>query len=137
MVDLVKKAIVSYGLLNKGESVTVAISGGADSVALLLALLELKNEFSLNIYAAHLNHCLRGEEADRDEQFVRDICEELNVPLFCEKADVKAYAKKEKLSIELAAREVRYAFLERVEQEKPNKIIFLGSTFKYSGITNS
>ncbi len=114
MVDLVKKAIVSYGLLNKCESVTVALSGGADSVALLLALLELKNELSLSIYAAHLNHCLRGEEADRDEQFVRDICEELNIPLFCEKADVKAYAKKKKLSIELAAREVRYAFLERV-----------------------
>lgn len=118
MVDLVRKAILKYSLLENGDSVTVALSGGADSVALLLALLELKDEFALKISAAHLNHGLRGDEADRDEQFVRQLCEKLNVPLFCEKADVKSVAQNEKQSIELAAREVRYSFLERVSVGK-------------------
>ena len=118
MVDLVRKAILNYSLLNNGDSVTVALSGGADSVALLLALLELKDEFSLKISAAHLNHGLRGDEADRDELFVCELCDKLNVPLFCEKADVKSFAKAEKLSIELAARKVRYSFLERVSVGK-------------------
>ena len=71
MVDLVRKAILKYSLLENGDSVTVALSGGADSVALLLALLELKDEFALKISAAHLNHGLRGDEADRDERLDR------------------------------------------------------------------
>ena len=77
---------------------------------MVLALIELKDEFALKISAAHLNHGLRGDEADRDEQFVHELCEKLNVPLFCEKADVKSVAQNEKQSIELAAREVRYSF---------------------------
>ena len=77
-------------MLEGVKDVTVALSGGADSVALLSVMLKIRDEFGFTLSAAHLNHCLRGEEADRDERFVRELCERLNVPLFCEKADVKA-----------------------------------------------
>jgi tRNA(Ile)-lysidine synthase len=90
------------------------LSGGADSVTLLSVLLGLKQELGINVSAAHLNHCLRGEESDRDEQFVRELCNRLDVPLVYERADVKGFAERESLSIELAARKIRYEFLERV-----------------------
>lgn len=114
MLDSVKSTIERYDMLCDGASVTVALSGGADSVALLHCLLSLREELKISVSAAHLNHCLRGAESDRDEQFVRDLCQRLGVPLMCEKADVLAVAKSEGLSIELAARRVRYEFLERV-----------------------
>lgn len=112
MRDKVKDLLLSEGV-ERGTDITVALSGGADSVSLLLALCELKDELGLKIHAAHLNHCLRGDEADADEQFCRELCDELGVPFVSEKADVKAVAKSGRMSIELAARQVRYEFLER------------------------
>lgn len=114
MLDSVKSAVRRYNMLYAGASVTVALSGGADSVALLHCLLSLRDEFDITVSAAHLNHCLRGEESDRDEQFVRELCQSLNVQLACERADVLSVSENEGLSIELAARKVRYEFLERV-----------------------
>ncbi len=116
MLQCVKESIRQYDMLKGVTEVTVALSGGADSVALLSAMLELKQEFGFSVSAAHLNHCLRGEESDRDEQFVRKLCESLKVPLFCERADVLSVAKRDGLSIELAARNVRYDFLRRVSK---------------------
>lgn len=114
MLNSVKNAIKRYNMINGETEITVALSGGADSVALLLCLLELKDDLNINISAAHLNHCLRGQESDRDEQFVRDLCKKSNVPLTVEKADVKGEASKTHESIELCARRIRYEFLERV-----------------------
>lgn len=114
MLNSVKNAIKRYNMINGETEVTVALSGGADSVALLLCLLELKDDLNINISAAHLNHCLRGGESDRDEQFVRDLCKKLNVPLTVEKADVKGEAAQSHESIELCARRIRYEFLKRV-----------------------
>ena len=114
MVESVKKTILRHNMFKSVDSVTVALSGGADSVALLSVLCALSDELGVKVYAAHLNHCLRGAESDRDEAFVREICHKLNIPLFCEKADVLKFAEQNGLSIELAAREVRYSFLERV-----------------------
>ncbi len=114
MLASVKSAVKRHNMLVEGASVTVALSGGADSVALLNCLLSLRDELHITVSAAHLNHCLRGLESDRDEQFVRDLCQKLNVPLMCEKADVMSVAKSQGLSIEFAARKVRYEFLERV-----------------------
>lgn len=114
MLNSVKNAIKRYNMINGEPEITVALSGGADSVALLLCLLELKDDLNINISAAHLNHSLRGEESDRDEQFVRELCKKLNVPLTVEKADVKGQSIESHESIELCARRVRYAFLERV-----------------------
>ncbi|MBR3961309.1 MAG: tRNA lysidine(34) synthetase TilS [Clostridia bacterium] len=114
MKNNVKKTIAEHRLFENASRVTVALSGGADSVSLLHVLLELKEEVDIELCAAHLNHQLRGYEADRDENFVRELCEKLGVPLFCERADIKAESKKTGESIELAARRVRYEFLERV-----------------------
>ena len=69
MESLVLKAIERYSLIDKSHNVTVALSGGADSVSLLNVLVSLKDKLNINVSAAHLNHMIRGEEADRDEKF--------------------------------------------------------------------
>lgn len=101
-------------MLCSGETVTVAFSGGADSTALLVLLKDIAPQYHLNLQAAHLNHCLRGEESLRDEDFARDFCQKLSVPFFCERADIAAISEKSGESIETAARNIRYAFLRRV-----------------------
>ncbi len=114
MKDLVLKAISQFSLIDKGDTVTVAFSGGADSVALLYILFSLKDKLGISVNAAHFNHSIRGEEADRDQRFVQDFCMSHGIELFCEKANVPEYAKENQLSLELAARELRYDFLQRV-----------------------
>jgi tRNA(Ile)-lysidine synthase len=111
MINKVLDAIKKFSLLQKGDDVTVALSGGADSVSLLYALLSIKDELGITVNAAHLNHLIRGEEAERDQNFVTDLCEKLGVTLFCEKSDVPKIAKENGISLELAARQVRYEFL--------------------------
>ena len=91
----------------------VALSGGADSVALLLGLLHLGQP----LVAAHCNFHLRGEESDADENFVRQLCEGREVKLYVEHFDTEAYAKQQRISIEMAARELRYDFFERLRQQ--------------------
>ena len=108
MLKKVSAAVHDYGMFEESQNVTVALSGGADSVALLYCLLELKDEFSLNISAVHLNHMLRGEEADRDERFVTDLCKTLCVPLTVKRVDINAAARLSGESIELTARRIRY-----------------------------
>ena len=114
MESLVLKAIERYSLIDKSHNVTVALSGGADSVSLLNVLVSLKDKLNINVSAAHLNHMIRGEEADRDEKFAKICCEKLGVPFLCERIDVPAYAREHRLSLEAAARDVRYSFLRRV-----------------------
>ena len=118
MKNIILKAQSSFILFSKGDIVTVALSGGADSVALLHSLFSLENELGITVNAAHLNHSIRGEEADRDEKFVKDFCESLGITLFCEKLDVPQYASDNHISLELAARELRYGFLNRVAKGK-------------------
>lgn len=96
-----------YHLIQPGDTVTCAVSGGADSVALLWAMYLLKEEWNLTVNAAHFNHHLRGEESDRDEAFVRDFCEGYGIPLFVGSAEVKPGKK----GLEAAARDARYAYL--------------------------
>ena len=118
MKDIILNTINRFSLIEKGDTVTVALSGGADSVALLHALYNLKNELNITINAAHLNHSIRGEEAERDALFVKTFCANIGVELYYEKYDVPKYAKEKGISIELAAREVRYEFLQRVAAGK-------------------
>ena len=100
-----------------GLRVICAVSGGADSVYLLHKCCELRAAKGLSVCAAHYNHCLRGEESERDERFVRSLCEELGVELKAGRGDVAAYARENKLGIEEAARRLRYEFLERAADE--------------------
>jgi len=118
MIDKIIDAVNKFDLLNDANAITVALSGGADSISLLVALNSLKECYGYNLYAAHFNHGIRGEEADRDENFVKDFCKKIGVTLFCEKGDVPSFAKDNNLSIETAARELRYEFLYRVSVGK-------------------
>ena len=114
----VRRFIDENALLKKGDGVIVALSGGADSVCLLHILISLKEEYDLSISAAHFNHGIRGEEADRDERFVSQLCESRGIPLFCEKADVPAAAAESCESLELCGRRLRYRFLERIARDR-------------------
>ena len=112
LTEQVKAAIRRERMLRPGDSVLVALSGGADSMALLHSLLELREEMGLSgIATAHVNHGLRGEEARRDEEFVRQQCGRLNVPLLVHHADVAGEAAAHGEGLEEAGRRVRYAFL--------------------------
>lgn len=107
--------------------VLVALSGGADSVALLLGLKELQGNGRIaRLEAAHLHHGIRAAEADADEAFCRSLCASLDVPFLSERVDVPAIAKRDGVSVETAARNVRYAFLERVRSERALDVIALG-----------
>ncbi len=110
MINSVIEAIEHYNMLKGVSVVTVALSGGADSVALFNVLLSLEDKYGIKVKAAHLNHNLRGEESDRDEQFVRDICKKADVELIVKSVDVNLLAQQQKQSIELAARNARYEF---------------------------
>ncbi len=111
--------IHQHQLLLPNQLVLVACSGGADSVALLRILLDLN-------YPCHVLHCnfhLRGDESLRDEQFVRQLCEQWACPLSVKHFDTEAYATDNKLSIETAARELRYAWFEQMRQESQAQAI--------------
>ena len=102
--------IRKHDQLRAGDRVGAAVSGGADSVALLRILLELRPELGIVVSVVHLNHKLRAAESDADEGFVRELATAHGLEVICESRDVKGYAAKKKLSLEAAARELRYEF---------------------------
>src|SRR5262244_2159245 len=103
-----------HQLLRPGDRVGVAVSGGADSVALLRILRELEPELGIVLSVVHLNHKLRGSESDADEAFVRQLTLTHGLEFHGESADVRAHAAKKKLSLETAARQLRYKFFEKL-----------------------
>lgn len=110
-------------LCGDGKSVLVALSGGADSTALLYGAVRLAEKCGFKVFASHVNHKIRGAEADRDEKFCRELCEKLGVKLFVVKLDVPKLAKERGESLELCARNVRYAALENFRQKKKIDLI--------------
>lgn len=108
----VKDNIDRFSMLGENETVLVGLSGGADSVALLLSLYKL----GYKVRACHLNHCLRGDEADRDEYFCKNLCDKLNIELVIKRENIAEYAKNSKQSTETAAREIRYKFFDDVAE---------------------
>lgn len=114
--------IEKYQMLSPHDTVIVAVSGGADSVALLDFLSAGGCPVPLDVRACHLNHHLRGQESDRDEQFVRTMCAQYGVPLDVAHADIKAVAAEKGISVELAARESRYAFFEGLAEKYGCKV---------------
>lgn len=105
-------------LPRRGEKVLCAVSGGLDSMCLLFMLDTWCKEKGAELSAAHFNHGLRGEAADQDERFVRDVCEQWGIPLAVGRGDAAGYAKREGLSMEEAARKLRYAFLRQAAEER-------------------
>ena len=99
-------------MLEKGDRVVVGLSGGADSSALLEALYLLKEQYSLSLCAAHINHGIRGEEGDNDEAFAESLAKQRDIPFLCLKADAPAYAKEHRIGLEEAGRRIRYDYFE-------------------------
>lgn len=122
MNNLVLAAIEKYNMISTGDRVVVALSGGADSVSLLDALCSLKEKYNLTIYAAHLNHNLRGEEAERDENFCKILCENYEVELFIKSIDIHTLANEQKISEELCGRNERYKFFDELSVRLNAKI---------------
>lgn len=112
MKDLLTK-VRNQNLFTTGETVVVAVSGGADSVALLDILTRFDDE-RLKLIVAHLNHCLRGAESDEDERFVADLASRYRIPFLSIRVDVASFAAAEGLSLEDAGRQARYAFFREV-----------------------
>ena len=118
MEDKVYRFIEKYKLLETGDDVTVALSGGADSVALLWVLRRLAPRLGITLRAAHFHHGIRGEEADRDEEFCRELCARWDIPYSLGRGDVPARAAETGESLEEAARVLRYAYLTKAAPGK-------------------
>ena len=115
--------IASEKLISNNDKILVGLSGGADSVFLLSFLKKFQKKFNLSLIAVHLNHNLRGKEADEDEAFCGKFCADLNIPIIVKKKNVKVFAKKNKLSLEEAGREIRYKlFADVAKKENCTKI---------------
>ena len=121
--EKVLDTINRHNLIEKGDKIVLGISGGPDSVCLLHILNRLKETLDIEIYAAHLNHQIRGLEAQKDALYVTQLCEEMGIKYFVKSIDVPKYCKENKLSIEDGARKLRYEmFYEIMTRTHANKI---------------
>ena len=118
MRDKVFRYIRDLELMRAGDRVAVAVSGGADSVALLRVLLELRTELGIVLAVAHFNHGLRGEQSNADQAFVAELAREHAVEFFVGHGDVRDHAFTNKLSVEAAGRELRYQWLAQLAAER-------------------
>lgn len=114
--EQITKTIARHQLIGASDIIYIALSGGADSVALLRAMLALG--YKERLRALHMNFQLRGEESQEDEAFVRQLCQEQAIPLLVERRDTSSYAKAHGISIEMAARDLRYAWFASVRAQE-------------------
>jgi len=126
-MEKVVQGVLDYirrqGLLHAGDRVGVAVSGGADSVALVRLMLELRPELGIVLSVVHFNHKLRGVEAEADERFVAQLAQRYKLELHASGGDVAAHARSQHLSTEAAARQLRYRYFRRLfEDQKLNRI---------------
>jgi tRNA(Ile)-lysidine synthase len=123
VIERVRTYINRHHLLHAGDRVAVAVSGGADSVALLRILLELRSELGLVLSVAHFHHGIRGAEADQDQEFVRELAGKFDLEFHLGTGDAPAHAQREKSSLESAARELRLGwFAQLVTGGRTDKI---------------
>ena len=122
VLETVRAAIEKYDLISDGDKIIVALSGGADSVTLLSVLISLKEKYNLTLCAAHLNHGIRGAEADNDEKFCKILCENYNTELFVKHIDVPKLSREQKISEELCGRNERYRFFDELSGRLDAKV---------------
>mgnify|MGYP001630080379 FL=1 len=123
MKEKVKEIIKKYNLINSGDKIVLGVSGGPDSIAMLDILRQLKSEMEFEIYVVHINHSIRGEDADEDEEYVKNYCRKYEIECFTKKIDVPTIARTEKIGTEEAGRKVRYEYFEEILKETgSNKI---------------
>ena len=121
--EKVLSTINKHNLIESGDKIVIGISGGPDSVCLLHILSRLKDKLDIELYAAHLNHQIRGIEAQKDALYVSEICDELGITYFLKSIDVPKYCKDNSLSIEEGARKLRYEMFDEIKKRtKSNKI---------------
>lgn len=112
--EKVMSFIKENSMFDKGDKVIVAVSGGPDSICLLYILNELKEELGITLVGAHINHCLRGDESDKDEEYAKKTCESLSIDFYSKKIDIHRISEEKNISCEMAGREVRYEFFEEL-----------------------
>ena len=117
LLEKVRKTIEKHNLLENGDTVICAVSGGADSVCLLHLMQSLKYDYNLTVYVANVNHLIRGEESDRDSNFVKSVCKAADVKCFYREYDVKEIAKTRKIGEEECGRILRYEFFDEISNE--------------------
>jgi tRNA(Ile)-lysidine synthase len=117
LLGQMKRTIQAHRLLQIGDRLVVAVSGGPDSVALLHGLWQLREEYQLQLAAAHVNHQFRGEEAEEDSRYVQRICQEWGIPCFVQSVNVPQVIAETGLNPQEAARQVRYRFLYQVARD--------------------
>ena len=113
MLNRIEKFMDTYHMILEGEQVVAGVSGGADSVCLLAVLKELAHRKKFELEALHVNHMLRGNDADSDAAYVKKLCEEWGIALYSVSCDVAQYAKKYHMSLEEAGRKLRYEELQK------------------------
>ena len=124
----VLRFIQEHNLIPKQQKLVVAVSGGPDSVCLLHILVNIQKELEIELHIAHLNHQLRGAESEADAHYVAELARQWNIPATIESRDVKAYQREKHISLEEAAREVRYAFLAQVADSSGTSRVAVGHT---------
>lgn len=112
-------------MLHNGDKVIVALSGGPDSMCLVHILKKLQERYNIKLYAAHVNHCLRGAEADADEEYVRGFCKNANIDFYSKRIDINELARITNTSTETAGREARYAFFNELKEKLGANLIAL------------
>lgn len=125
MKEKVIQTIKKYHLIEKGDHLVLAVSGGPDSICMLSILKEIQQQsiFDFTFVVAHVNHMIRGKEADQDEMFVKEFCQNMGIDFYAKRIDVLKIAHTNKIGTEEAGRKVRYAFFDEImKQTNANKI---------------
>lgn len=128
MQTQIKKTIEKNGLISKGDKVVACVSGGPDSMALLHLLADLRRYYNIKLTVVHLDHMIRGRQSTADADFVMKAAIKLSMPFVAERVDVKKIAKSNRMSLEEAAREVRYDFYRRAAEKMDANKIATGHT---------
>ncbi|QXM07239.1 tRNA lysidine(34) synthetase TilS [Crassaminicella indica] len=123
MLEKFIRTVKRHNMFQKGDGIVVGVSGGPDSIALLHLFWRIREEYDLKLYAVHLNHQFRGEEADEDADYVRRFCENIGVKAFIFSKNVSLYSKEKGITFEEAGREIRYGLFDEVMKKmNANKI---------------